>query len=88
MAVYWIKLKKTSTPKFMHNAQKSGAFPKWTYTFWRDGAPNNTGEFDIDMTRGMKDFSENDQSKQMNDAAKSLVKKNCNDATEVKLTSV
>lgn len=84
MAVYCIKLKKTSSPKFMHNAVAAGKLPKWTYTFWNEEDDKNVGEFDIDMTRNMAG-DENAQSKKMNDAAIALVKKKHSDATSVLL---
>jgi hypothetical protein len=68
----------------MHNAQNSGKLPKWTFEYWNEENENRKGEFDIDMTRNMAG-DENKQSKQMNDAAIALVKKNHTDATSVLL---
>ncbi|CAG0976763.1 hypothetical protein PHYC_01544 [Phycisphaerales bacterium] len=73
MPVYCVKLVKTSSPKFMHNATSAGKLPTWSYTYYDEEEPTKKGSFDINMTRNMAG-DENKQSKQMNDAAIALVK--------------
>lgn len=74
-----VKLAKTTKPKFMHNAEKAGKLPVWTYSF-TDKDTKKTGSVDINMTKNMtKD--ENTASKMMNEAAIAVVKKNYPGAT-------
>lgn len=73
MPVYCVKLVKTSSPKFMHNASKAGKLPTWSYEYYDEEEPTKKGSFNIEMTRNMAG-DENTQSKKMNDAAIALVK--------------
>ena len=75
MADYEVRLKSQTKPKFMHNAKQSGKLPTWTYEYWDKTNKNKKATFDITMTRKMYG-DENSQSKQMNDAAMALIKKN------------
>jgi len=74
-----VKLKKTTKPKFMHNAEKAGKLPVWTFEFTDDSKPKKTGEVDITMTKAMtKD--EKTAKKLMAEAAKARIEKEYPDA--------
>jgi hypothetical protein len=80
-----VKLKKTTSPKFAHNAAKAGKMPVWTFEFKDDSKPPRTGEVDITMSKSMtKD--ENTAKKMMADAAKKEIEKNYPDADVVSNT--
>jgi hypothetical protein len=74
-----VKLKKTTKPKFMHNAEKAGKLPVWTFEFTDDSKPKKTGEVDITMTKAMTK-SEKDAKKLMAEAAKARIEKEYPDA--------
>lgn len=69
-----VKLNSYSRPQFAHNAKSAGKGMTWTYSFWKNTDPSNKGAFDIEGDTGkLHKKNENDQSKEMNDAAISFI---------------
>ena len=85
MAKYIVRLKKYTSPQFMHNAMSAGKLPVWTYEYWDETDDKKRQEFTIAMTKNMGG-KENDQSKKMNDAALKYVTGNIKNST-AKLTT-